>query len=280
MANPALPMDEEASASRRRFERDGFLMVDALFTPEEVRLLGARVAALLARPGPGAVQEEGSDAVRAMHGVHLRDPVLAELVRLPRLLRLGEHLLGGPVYLHQSKVTVKPPEVGDVWPWHQDSVYWMVYDQLPTDRCLNVAVFLDEVHDGNGPIQVLAGTHVESPEAGGAGHEADWTRHVSADLSLQLEPEQVQRALCAEAPRSMLGAAGSALVFHASLFHSSSRNRSRDPRRILILSYNLVDNAPPVSPWRPEFLAARSFEPLRPLPHDDLLGLAVAEGAT
>src|SRR3546814_10030693 len=48
---------------------------------------------------------------------------------------------------------------GDVWQWHQDYGTWLNDDLMPTPRAMNVAIFLDEVNEHNGPLMFIPGSH-------------------------------------------------------------------------------------------------------------------------
>src|SRR3546814_9278609 len=50
-------------------------------------------------------------------------------------------------------------DLGDVWQWHQDYGTWLNDDLMPTPRAMNVAIFLDEVNEHNGPLMFIPGSH-------------------------------------------------------------------------------------------------------------------------
>jgi ectoine hydroxylase len=64
-------------------------------------------------------------------------------------------LFGEDVYMHQFKINGKQAFDGDVWQWHQDYGTWMNDDQMPAARAMNVAIFLDEVNEFNGPLMFI-----------------------------------------------------------------------------------------------------------------------------
>lgn len=213
------------------------------------------------------VCEEDGTTVRALHGCHRFDDVCAELVRLPMLVDLAEAILGGDVYVYQFKVNIKGARHGEKWPWHQDFAFWKNEDGMPTDRAVNIAINLDEVHESNGPLRILAGTHklgliepAQSPDKG----DTDWREHVSANLTYTVSDEQVARLRESHSVRELTGPAGMVAAFHPSAVHASSRNRSDGRRALLLITYNLVNNAPK-HVRRPEFLVDRSVTAVRRL---------------
>jgi ectoine hydroxylase len=68
------------------------------------------------------------------------------------------------------------------------------------------------------------------------------------------------------------GPAGSVLLFHPNLVHGSVPNLSPFDRRLVLVTYNSVNNQQTVKENpRPDFLVCRSRGPLSPLPDDVLL---------
>ncbi|MEH1097927.1 phytanoyl-CoA dioxygenase family protein [Micromonospora sp. CPCC 205561] len=214
---------------------------------------------------PEVVYEQGTNVVRAVHGCHLFDETSAKLVRLPLLVELAEALVGEPVYVYQFKVNLKQPYEGAAWPWHQDYTFWRHEDGMTDDRAVNIAILLDDTHEGNGPLRVLPGTHrlglIEAAED--RSRSGDWRKHVSANLEYTVADADAERLEKEYGRELVVGAAGSIFAFHPSIVHSSSSNTSPDRRALLLVTYNAVSNAPGSSP-RPEFLVSRDTRPVVP----------------
>lgn len=236
-----------------------------------------RVERLNERPRPEVVHEKGSGAVRAVHGCHNVDELCAALVRLPALVALSESLLGGPAYVYQFKVNLKQAREGAAWPWHQDFAFWHREDGMPRPDAVSVAITLDDVHVGNGPLVVVPGTHTDGilelpDEVVAAGQ--DWRDHVSADLTYTVSDHLALALARRNGSQQLLGRAGSIHAFHPNIVHSSSNNLSDDRRALLLITYNRVDNAP-ASPSRPEFLVDRNTTPVAARP-DERLSMVAA----
>ena len=263
MTSPAV---ERLTAPKTAYDRDGWCESPEPLDIDEVVRVRASVDRLSREQRPEVVYEGGTRAVRAIHGCHRFDEACARLVRLPQLLGLAEALIGGPVYVYQFKVNLKQPREGAAWPWHQDFAFWHREDGMPRPDAVNLAVFLDEVHEANGPLQVIPGSHrlglIDSPGAPGQGlPSGDWRRHVSADLEHTVSRERAEGLAAEHGVRLMTGPAGSCVAFHPSIVHSSSDNLSADRRAILLITYNSVGNAP-THPIRPEFLVDRDTTPV------------------
>src|SRR6266536_3614217 len=117
-----------------QFDRDGYLFFPGQFTREEMKSL--------------------TDAVPDMYS----EP-FARLARHPRMVQPVMDLFDEQVYMHQFKINGKQAFDGDVWQWHQDYGTWHADDQMPEARAMNVAIFLDEVNEFNGPLMFIPCIH-------------------------------------------------------------------------------------------------------------------------
>jgi ectoine hydroxylase len=264
----SLVTPQVSDRARLDYERDGWCRLPGRLSSDDVRKVRASIDRLSTQDRPEVVYERDSRVVRALHGCHRLDDVCARLVRLPMLVDLAESLLGGPVYVYQFKVNLKQPHEGAAWPWHQDFTFWHHEDGMRRPDAVNVAVHLDDIHEGNGPLRLIPRSHrlgiVEGDpddRAGARRRSGDWRQHVSADLEYTV-PESRARALAeAAGTQSVTGPTGTVCAFHPSIVHCSSNNSSDDRRALLLITYNRVSNAP-AKPVRPEFLVSRDIAPV------------------
>ena len=142
-----------------QFDRDGYLFFPSLFTPEEIRVLIDEVPHLYAQHRPENVREKGSAAVRTNFAAHMYSKPFARLARHPRMVKPVMQVFREPVYMHQFKINGKMAFEGDLWQWHQDYGTWKNDDLMPEARAMNVAIFLDEVNEFNGPLMFIPGSH-------------------------------------------------------------------------------------------------------------------------
>jgi ectoine hydroxylase len=257
------------------YHQDGFLQLPPEFLPPgTLPRITAAVPGILAEEGPRRVLERDGVTVRSVYGPHQTNPVIAAVARLPQLLAAVTRLIGDDVYVHQSKVNLKAPFVGEQWEWHQDYINWLRIDGIRRPDLINVAVFLDEVTEFNGPLTFIRGSHrdglLPGSDAEGmpAGYEdaPDWVATLTSSEKFQIGHDTIERLARSNGMASPKGAAGSVLLFHANVLHASAPNISPFGRSVLILVYNGVSNAAPQVPNpRPAFLAERDFTPLRPL---------------
>jgi ectoine hydroxylase len=251
------------------FERDGYLFFPGRFSADEVRALNDAVPALYARREVFNVREKGSDAVRTNFAAHLYSAPFARLARHPRMVEPVQQLLGEPLYMHQFKINGKMAFEGDVWQWHQDYGTWRNDDLMPTERAMNVAIFLDEVNAFNGPLMFIPGSHKKGVVD--AKHDTSTTSYPLWTLDDALVAQLVERAGGRRGGIvSPLGPAGSMILFHSCLVHASSSNLSPWNRVSVYLSLCAVGNH--IRRFkRPEYIAHRDFTPIECLADDCLL---------
>src|SRR4029434_4978456 len=147
------------SAQLAEFDRDGYLFFPSLFAPGEIKVLTDEVPALYAQRRPENVRAKGSDAGRTHVAAPIDSAPCARLARHPRMIQPVVQVFGEPVYMHQFKINGKMAFDGDVWQWHQDFGTWFNDDQMPEARAMNVAIFLDDVNEFNGPLMFIPGSH-------------------------------------------------------------------------------------------------------------------------
>ncbi len=254
---------------RARFDRDGYLFFPGLFTPAEVATLNDEVPALYARRDAFNVREKGSDAVRTNFAAHMVNAPFARLGRHPRMIRPVEDLFGEQVYMHQYKINGKMAFEGDVWQWHQDYGTWLNDDHMPTEKAMNVAIFLDEVNAFNGPLMFIPGSHKRGVID--AQHDLATTSYPLWVIDDGLISQLVDRAGGRHGGIvSPTGPAGSMILFHSCLVHASSSNLTPWNRVSVYLSLCAVSNHIRRHK-RPEYIAHRDFTPIECLPDDCLL---------
>ncbi len=251
-------------ARLEEFDRDGYLFFPGLFKPEEIRVLTGEVPALYAQRRPENVRERTGDVVRTNFAAHLYSAPFARLARHPRMVEPVRQLFGEDVYMHQFKINGKQAFDGDVWQWHQDYGTWKNDDQMPEARAMNVAIFLDEVNEFNGPLMFIPGSHKLGVLD--AAHDTSTTSYPLWTINNEVIASLVGRGGIV-APK---GPAGSMILFHGCLVHASTSNLSPWNRVSVYLSLCAVSNH--IRRFkRPDYIAHRDFTPIECLPDDCLL---------
>ena len=265
-------------AQLAQFESHGYLFFPGLFSSEEINTLSTAVPELYRRQEAYNVREKDSQAVRTNFAAHLYSEPFARLARHPRMVEPVKELFGEALYMHQFKINGKMAFEGDVWQWHQDYGTWKNDDLMPTESAMNVAIFLDDVTEFNGPLMFIPGSHKRGVI--NAKHDLTTTSYPLWTIDNDLIRQLVERG--GGAGRfgpdgrhtgggivSPQGPAGSMILFHSCLVHASSSNLSPFNRVSVYLSQCTVSNH--IRRFkRPEYIAHRDFSPIECLPDDCL----------
>ncbi|HEX8696899.1 MAG TPA: phytanoyl-CoA dioxygenase family protein [Longimicrobium sp.] len=253
------------------FQRDGFLLLPAVFSAAEVKAMKDELPGVFAEDSPARVMEKETGVVRSVYGSHRTHDVFGRMVRDPRLLVPSERILNDEVYVHQFKINAKLAFRGEVWEWHQDYIFWRNEDGVPTDNMVTAALFLDEVNEFNGPLLFVPGSQrggVIEPRARKQADESEpsWKADVAAALSYTVQQDTLAELVTEGGIVAPKGPAGSVLFFDGNVVHGSAPNMSPFNRMLALVTYNAVSNTPPLREKpRPEFLCSRDFTPIAPL---------------
>ena len=252
-----------------KFDKEGYLFFPSLFSKEEVGYLNSAVPDLYKIRAEYNFREKGTDVVRTNFAAHMYSEPFAKLARHPRMIQPVEDLLKEKLYMHQFKINGKMAFEGDVWQWHQDYGTWFNDDLMPTSRAMNVAIFLNDVTEFNGPLIFIPGSHKKGVID--AGHDTSTTSYPLWTINNEIITKLVDRAGGLNGGIvSPKGPAGSMILFHSCLVHASSNNLSPFNRISVYLSLCAVSNH--IRRYkRKEYIAHRDFTPIECLPDDCLI---------
>ncbi|MDT0444838.1 ectoine hydroxylase [Streptomyces johnsoniae] len=259
-----------AAGELAAFERDGFAAIDQLITPEEVLAYRAELDRLVTDPDIRAdersIVEPTSQEIRSVFEVHKISEKFAELVRDPRVLDRARQILGSDVYVHQSRINVKPGFGASGFYWHSDFETWHAEDGLPRMRTVSVSIALTENFDTNGGLMIMPGSHLTFLGCAGETPKDNYKK----SLQMQDAGTPSDEALTGYADRHGIklftGRAGSATWFDCNCMHGSGDNITPYPRSNVFIVFNSVENAA-VEPFaapvpRPAYIGARDFTPV------------------
>jgi ectoine hydroxylase-related dioxygenase (phytanoyl-CoA dioxygenase family) len=252
------------------YRRDGYLLLPALFSAEEIQAMKDVLPDAFAEDSPARVMEKESGVVRSVYGSHRTHEIFGRMVRDPRLVVPAQRLLEDQVYVHQFKVNAKLAFRGEVWEWHQDYIFWRNEDGMPTSNVVTIALFLDEVNEFNGPLLFVPGSQrggvIEPRARKESGEGESWKADVSAALSYTVQQDTLAELVSEGGIVAPKGPAGTVLFFDGNVVHGSAPNMSPFDRMLALVTYNAVSNAPTGGrKVRPEFLCSRDFTPVTPL---------------
>ncbi|MEV2254925.1 ectoine hydroxylase [Streptomyces sp. NPDC050147] len=253
------------------FDRDGFLAIDQLITPDEVSVYHAELARLMNDPTMRAdersIVEPRSQEIRTIFEVHKISELFAKLAADPRVVGRARQILGSDVYVHQSRINVKPGFGASGFYWHSDFETWHAEDGLPNMRTVSVSIALTKNHDTNGGLMIMPGSHKTFLGCEGATPKDNYKRSLQMQDAGIPSNETLTRLASDYGIRLFTGEAGSATWFDCNAMHGSGDNITPFPRSNVFIVFNSVENTA-VEPFaapvrRPEYIGARDFTPVK-----------------
>ncbi|MFF2926222.1 ectoine hydroxylase [Streptomyces celluloflavus] len=253
------------------FARDGFCAVGDLLTADEVAVYRAELDRLVLDPAtradPRSIIEPKTGSVRSVFEVHRISEVFAGLARDPRVAGRARQILGSDVYIHQSRINVKPGFGASGFYWHSDFETWHAEDGLARMRTVSVSIALTENLDTNGGLMIMPGSHHDFVGCAGETPKDNYKRSLQMQDAGIPSDETLTKMADRHGIRLFTGRAGSATWFDCNAMHGSGDNITPYPRSNVFLVFNSVENTA-VEPFaapirRPEYIGARDFTPVR-----------------
>ncbi|MEO0619282.1 MAG: phytanoyl-CoA dioxygenase family protein [Pseudomonadota bacterium] len=151
-----------------------------------------------------------------------------DVVRNSRMTEMVADLIGPDVRFHHSKINSKLPGTATTVKWHQD----FTFDPHSNDDVITALLFMDDVTEENGPLQVVPGTH--RGKLYSLWQNGTFTGAIDPDASEVLEAQS----------ETVTGPAGSVCLMHGRLAHASAANSSQAPRTLFISVFAAADAIP------------------------------------
>ncbi len=227
------------TAQAAQYNRDGYLILQGFYQPEEVAKL-YRTAIEDDAVSKNAINVNDSTGKRSklslwyvpgddVYGLLSRGHSLVNAV--DRLMEKDDLSGDASVCHYHSKLMQKEPKVGGAWEWHQDYGYWYKNEFLFPDQMMSVMVAITDATKENGCLQVIKGSHrLGRVEHGFSGEQVGASPRF-VELALQnMELVYVELK------------AGDILLFHSNILHRSEANVSDYPRWSMISCYSRASN--------------------------------------
>ncbi len=209
------------ASEREQFDRDGFLIIRAALTPDEIRHYAAALdRAYKSATGDGRIEPGG-----AMHQLSAvaNCPEAAALLDHPTAFPYVWSLLGWNVHIHHSHLDVHPPLSAPRpfrFEWHQDGGRQnREIETNPRPRLsIKLAYWLSDVSEpGRGNLKVVPGSHLINWIDGPPRRDLEWPDPEGA-IELTASP-------------------GDVLMFDRRLWHARSDNYSPHTRKAVFFGY-------------------------------------------
>lgn len=182
----------------------------------------------------------------------------------------ARQILGSDVYVHQSRINVKPGFGASGFYWHSDFETWHAEDGLPNMRTVSVSIALTENFATNGGLMIMPGSHRTFLGCAGATPEDNYKKSLQMQDAGTPSDEALTELASEHGIRLFTGKAGSATWFDCNCMHGSGDNITPFPRSNVFIVFNSVENTA-VEPFsapvrRPDFIGARDFTPVGQTP--------------
>jgi ectoine hydroxylase-related dioxygenase (phytanoyl-CoA dioxygenase family) len=219
-----------------QLERDGFVLLPAVFSPVQVDSILAQLESALNAHAPGAILTHAGTVYAARNILELW-PAAAAIWRQPLLQEILARILGTNFGLVRVLYFDKPPEQTWALPWHKDLTIAVKRHGLPSHRfskptrkagvphveapreileeMLTARIHLDDVTEENGPLKVVPGSHLSGKEMN----------------------------LGDTMPRMILAERGGVLLIRPLVAHCSNRSQAGTKRHRRILHFEFAGSA-------------------------------------
>ena len=224
--HPTLSIDDDQVAF---FCERGYLVIESITTPDEVGSLREIYDRLFdERAGrdegnqydlAGTDEEDAPAKLPQIVNPVNYAPELADTLFRINSAEVGRRLLGEEAEYQGEHAIMKPPEIGEAAPWHQDEAYWkgeLEYDSL------SVWMALQDTTVESGCMQFIPGSHL-----------GDVLPHhtIGHDPRIHgLEVDEVDDSGAVACPIP----AGGATIHHCRTLHYTGPNRTDTTRRAYI----------------------------------------------
>jgi phytanoyl-CoA hydroxylase len=213
------------------FHDNGYVRIEQVFTPEEVRALSEELDRLIQDwattnmgwTGPWrqvymSPDVEQRSMLTHLHDLHFYSEAWCRAVTNPRLAEAMSELIGPNVELHHTTLHCKPPETGMPFPMHQDSPFYR-HDGL---GYVDAIVHVDDATEENGCLKFLPGSHKN-------GH----LEHITQNCSPHLPTDRYRLQDAVSCPAK----AGDVVAFSIYTVHGSEINGTDRWRRLVRVGY-------------------------------------------
>jgi len=229
-----------------KFERDGYLIVRQIMSPDTVSELQRVIAESLEPPlapvefeadvhypgAPDSRSAPGGETPRRLLNIYSRHQVFRDCAKAENVTSRLQMLMRQPDILmsqnHHNCVMTKHPGFSSVTSWHQDIRYW----SFDRPELISTWLALGPETRENGGLLVIPGSHKLHLDRG------------RLDAALFLRTDLAQNKSLIDKAVVVELMAGDMLFFHSTTFHAAGQNATGEIKRSLVYTYRAADNEP------------------------------------
>jgi ectoine hydroxylase len=245
----------------KSYEKQGYLHLSNWLKGESLNQVIQAIDNIEQLDGPEFFREKTSGKIRTVFAPEKFDSSILALLGDSELPKIVEQLLNADFYLFQSKLNTKACLESGVWSWHQDFKFWKE-DGMLAPKALTVAIMLTDVEVANGPILAIPSSQqegeVESYLNNPDGVHDENLKYMISQSTLSNMVKKYNPII------PFTGKAGDATIFHSNLLHSSYQNMGVIDRKLLMFTFNPIENIQEVQNPRPDYMVKRNRTVLNP----------------
>jgi ectoine hydroxylase-related dioxygenase (phytanoyl-CoA dioxygenase family) len=222
----AIPSTPVSSDDRRRFQQDGFFVLESVLPAGDLETLRSECQRFvderdreMDRLGVDTIDLDHRGSRYFVHA-HGKSPAIERFLSSDLMVSLAQAALGDTVYLFNEQYVVKAAEKGMTFSWHQDSGF-IEYPHRPYLTCW---IALDDMSEANGTVYLLP-------------YDRAGTRDVVPHVRDQNSNDLVGY-FGGDPGDPVIVPAGSVACFSTTLFHRSGANTTDRMRRVYVAQYS------------------------------------------
>ncbi len=256
--------------SRKEYEDNGYIIFPNIFNEDEVTEMLNELKYMASNEdlikNEEFITEPQSNELRTIFNQHLFSSLFNKISKDPRILDKVKQLLGSDVYIHHSRINIKPAYKGKSFPWHSDFETWHCEDGLPRCRCLTAWIMLTDNTEFNGPLYLIPGSHKKYISCKGFTPENNYKTSLKKQEYGVPSVNAIKELTKNNDLIGAYGKAGTLVIHDGNVMHGSPDNISPESSTNAFFVFNSVENKPQkpfgASKNRAEFLCLKDFKPL------------------
>lgn len=213
------------------FNENGYFLAKNLFRESSISVLEKefdKIIFQLKKSGEDINARWGGDVSRETdvkdsqvlhtHNVQSFSSTMLEMVQDKNLLSLVETFIGPDIVLHHTKLFLKPPKVGSTFPLHQDWSYFPTQNNTMIAAVIHISDSTEEM----GCLRLVPESNKLGKIKNSDGHSFLKEIHDKYPLD-SVMPIEAKK--------------GDVLFFHSFTIHGSMPNRSKRPRKTILIQF-------------------------------------------
>jgi phytanoyl-CoA hydroxylase len=207
----------------KKFNKDGFCILDSFFTDDEVKELDKKVSEFINLKSNTLkgkdINKAPDKSINTMHDIDKHEQYFANFAKKSKIVSIAKLLLNSEPDFRKCEMFAKPPKVGMPSPFHQDNFLWAVKN----NNGITFWVALDFCNYENAGLTYIEGSH----KLGLLTHEDSYAPGTSQKLTKE-KLDELKKNFKVVTPTLK---PGDVMVHHCLTVHGSSENKSDKSRR-------------------------------------------------